>query len=107
MDPLEPVALRKRRRALELTQAELADHLVVSPTAVTRWEHGEVRIGHPQRVQRLLARRRRRSRQHSEGARAIRRTGPFSNGVNVNFTGVGDPGNLIRLKQNIGPAVCR
>jgi non-specific serine/threonine protein kinase len=56
MDPLEPAALRGRRRALGLTQAALADHLAVSPNTIARWERGQLRIGNPQRVERLLVR---------------------------------------------------
>src|SRR5437660_64099 len=68
MNPLEPVALRVRRRELGLTQAELADHLAVSANTVARWERGELHIGDSQRVQRLLAR--------LEGARRVK---PASN----------------------------
>jgi len=54
-DSLEPAELRRRRRVLGLTQAELADGLAVSANTVARWERGELRIGHPRQVARTLA----------------------------------------------------
>jgi predicted ATPase/DNA-binding CsgD family transcriptional regulator len=48
--------LRTRRRALGLTQAELAAQLDVSANTVARWERGEVRIGRPAQVAQILAR---------------------------------------------------
>src|SRR5690242_17354236 len=56
MSPLEPAELRRRRRALGLTQAELAERLVVTPNTVARWERGELRIGRPRPVARVLER---------------------------------------------------
>jgi predicted ATPase/DNA-binding CsgD family transcriptional regulator len=45
--------LRRRRRALNLTQATLGRELAVTATTVARWERGEQVIGHPGAV--LLA----------------------------------------------------
>jgi DNA-binding transcriptional regulator YiaG len=39
--------LRRLRRRLELTQAELAAHLDVTPTTIARWERNEVTITPP------------------------------------------------------------
>src|ERR671922_2588548 len=46
--------LRRRRQALGLTQAALADHLGIAATSVARWERGEQRVGRPARVRALL-----------------------------------------------------
>ena len=54
--PLEPTELRRRRRALGLTQADLANRLAVSANTVARWERGELRVGRPRQVARTLAR---------------------------------------------------
>jgi non-specific serine/threonine protein kinase len=54
--PLGPGELRIRRRALGLTQAELADQLTVSANTVARWERGELRVGQPRLVARTLTR---------------------------------------------------
>jgi transcriptional regulator with XRE-family HTH domain len=39
--------LRERRTALRLSQTELANHLGVSQTTITRWERGAREIEHP------------------------------------------------------------
>src|ERR1700694_5497794 len=54
--PLTPAQLRGRRRALGLTQADLAAVLDVSANTVARWERGELRVGRPGRVVRYLER---------------------------------------------------
>ena len=56
MNSLEPAELRRRRRALSLSQAQLAERLGVSPNTVARWERSELRVGRPQQVARALAR---------------------------------------------------
>jgi transcriptional regulator with XRE-family HTH domain len=53
---VEPDVLRACRRALGLTQAELADRLGVSANTVARWERGEQRVRHPQTIARILQR---------------------------------------------------
>src|SRR5437667_4837771 len=73
----EPTTLRVRRRALRLTQAELAERLAVAANTVARWERGELRVGHPRQVARTLARLERSDRgvgNGSGGQRAGRRT---------------------------------
>jgi predicted ATPase/DNA-binding CsgD family transcriptional regulator len=55
-EALGPAELRRRRRALGLTQAQLAERLAVSANTVARWERGELRLGHPRQVARTLAR---------------------------------------------------
>jgi predicted ATPase/DNA-binding XRE family transcriptional regulator len=59
--PLSPDELRRRRRALSLTQADLAAVLDVSANTVARWERGELHVGRPGRVVRCLERLERRS----------------------------------------------
>ncbi|MCA1648430.1 MAG: LuxR C-terminal-related transcriptional regulator [Chloroflexi bacterium] len=51
---MTPAELRGRRRALGLTQANLAAVLDVSANTVARWERGELRVGRPGRVARCL-----------------------------------------------------
>ncbi|MBV9359094.1 MAG: tetratricopeptide repeat protein [Chloroflexi bacterium] len=64
---MEPAELRARRRALGLSQAELAATLGVAGNTVARWERGASRIGNPALV--LLAlERRERTVQSSRGA---------------------------------------
>src|SRR5690242_15808489 len=45
-----PLQLRDWRRAHNLTQAELAGLLGVSPNSVARWERGELPIRHPELI---------------------------------------------------------
>ena len=52
----EGADLRRRRRALGLTQVELAEHLGVSPNTVARWERGELGVSRPRQVAGILAR---------------------------------------------------
>jgi transcriptional regulator with XRE-family HTH domain len=47
---LGPDGLRKQRQALGLTQASLAELRGVAPNTVARWERGDKRIGHPERL---------------------------------------------------------
>ena len=56
MSVLEPSELRRRRHALGLTQAELAERLAVTPNTVARWERGELQVGRPRQVARVLER---------------------------------------------------
>ena len=58
---MTPAELRGRRRALGLTQADLAAVLDVSANTVARWERGELRVGRPGRIVRCLERLERRS----------------------------------------------
>ncbi|HEV7664709.1 MAG TPA: LuxR C-terminal-related transcriptional regulator [Chloroflexota bacterium] len=53
---LSAAELRVRRLALGLTQAQLAGRLGVRANTVARWERGELRPSHPERVVRWLAR---------------------------------------------------
>jgi non-specific serine/threonine protein kinase len=53
---LPPAALRARRQALGLTQDALAGALGVTANSVARWERGEQRIGHPERLSAALTR---------------------------------------------------
>src|SRR5216683_498684 len=46
--------LRRRREALGLTQAALADHLGIAATSVARWERGQRRVSNPERVRSVL-----------------------------------------------------
>jgi predicted ATPase/DNA-binding XRE family transcriptional regulator len=46
--------LRRRRRALGLTQAALADLLGIAATSVARWERGEQRVSRPDSVRAIL-----------------------------------------------------
>lgn len=39
--------LRRRRRALAMTQTELAERLGLTQNTVSRWEKGAAVIGHP------------------------------------------------------------
>jgi predicted ATPase/transcriptional regulator with XRE-family HTH domain len=55
-NPLEAPELRRRRRALGLTQAALADRLAVTANTVARWERGDLRIGRGRIVAGILAR---------------------------------------------------
>jgi predicted ATPase/DNA-binding CsgD family transcriptional regulator len=81
---LGSVELRTRRRALGLTQSELADRLGVSPNTVARWERGEQNIGNATRVARTLARLERRAgtattvQTRGNNARSARRLPPHS-----------------------------
>ena len=79
---LAPEALRARRRALGLTQAGLATALDVSANTVARWERGELRVGHPERVLRRLAllERRRPGAARSAPVRSVRPEPPPSAG---------------------------
>jgi transcriptional regulator with XRE-family HTH domain len=55
--PFQPDKLRKRRKALHLTQAELAEELGVDTRTVQKWETGEIKqphLKHRLDVQRLL-----------------------------------------------------
>jgi predicted ATPase/DNA-binding XRE family transcriptional regulator len=54
--PPTPAEIRGRRRALGLTQADLAAVLDVSANTVARWERGELRVGRPGLVVRCLER---------------------------------------------------
>jgi predicted ATPase/DNA-binding CsgD family transcriptional regulator/DNA-binding XRE family transcriptional regulator len=56
---MTPVELRAERRALGLTQAELARELGVATNTVARWERAEMPIGNPELVQLALQRLRR------------------------------------------------
>ncbi len=67
-EPMEPTELRARRRALGLTQAELAERLAVSANTVARWERRELRVGHPRQVARTLARLERINRGGDDGS---------------------------------------
>jgi len=67
-ETLEPTTLRVRRRALRLTQAELAERLAVSANTVARWERGELRVGHPRQVARTLVRLERSQRGVGDGS---------------------------------------
>ncbi len=51
---LSGAQLRRRRLAVGLTQAQLAERLGISATVVARWERGERRISQPERVRREL-----------------------------------------------------
>jgi predicted ATPase/DNA-binding CsgD family transcriptional regulator/DNA-binding transcriptional regulator YiaG len=76
---LSPVELRSRRRALDLTQRELAVALGVTSTTVARWERGEQTVGNPEMVKLALI--------HLEqrAARGATRsfTAPFDGGARV------------------------
>src|ERR1700687_129439 len=48
--------VRARRRALGLTQSELAEEVGVRSNTVARWERGELRPIHPEQLSRVLAR---------------------------------------------------
>jgi predicted ATPase/DNA-binding CsgD family transcriptional regulator/transcriptional regulator with XRE-family HTH domain len=56
MSSFDAVELRRRRRALGLTQAALAERLAVTANTVARWERGELHVGRPEQVARVLAR---------------------------------------------------
>ena len=75
MSPLEPAELRRRRRALGLTQAELADRLAVTGNTVARWERGELHIRRPRQVTRVLERL---ERAHRRSRRRTEAPGPES-----------------------------
>lgn len=51
---LTPDALKRRRKALKLTQAELADHLGVESNTVARWERGEMAMALPNGIAAVL-----------------------------------------------------
>ena len=53
--PLGPRAIRDTRRALGLTQLQLARHLDVTPNTVCRWERGTLPIAHPAMLALALA----------------------------------------------------
>jgi predicted ATPase/DNA-binding CsgD family transcriptional regulator len=56
MSSLDATELRRRRRALGLTQAALAERLAVTANTVARWERSELQMGRPRQVARVLAR---------------------------------------------------
>jgi transcriptional regulator with XRE-family HTH domain len=42
-----PTSLRERRKAMGLTQQQLAEALAVPMNTVARWEQGAINIAHP------------------------------------------------------------
>ena len=79
--PLAPPELRRRRRALGLTQAALGAALGVAANTVARWERGARAVGHPDLVRLALARLERPEEPRPErggarGARSARGGGP-------------------------------
>jgi predicted ATPase/DNA-binding CsgD family transcriptional regulator/DNA-binding XRE family transcriptional regulator len=55
-EPLTPIHLARRRRALGLSQQELGNVLGVPRNTVARWERGDVRIARPEWLTMALAR---------------------------------------------------
>jgi non-specific serine/threonine protein kinase len=53
-EPLAPGELRARRQSLGLTQGELARALSVASNTVARWERGESRAQHAERLRQVL-----------------------------------------------------
>ena len=54
VEPLTPAGLIERRRALGLTQEQLAQRLGVHRVTLTRWESGVIPISYPRMVLALL-----------------------------------------------------